>query len=254
MNKSLFIFFILILALIPSSVFANEVKWTEKRVNKELTSIGVSVELLETLNMEEKVEIAESGFTKFLGYSKSSFDLEQEQDEFTALALQDDLDFTLYYGLLGNLDGDPYIKVTAKYDWNDMPYWRLTDGFGVSWSKGWTLDQFDYTSYQVTELGNIHSSNPNYKDKSNAGSIGWTYDLETFYGDAYGTAHVYLKGTDIQGDTGEIKIWYAHDKVIGGLGLSASAATSPSVAAAITFTNVTDIVSDSIDINHAAFD
>lgn len=262
MKKVMILFFVLLVSFTTSALASpveksDNKKWDEKQVNKRLLQLGLTEEQIGYLNWESKVEIAmDKEAKKVLSFSRKgySFDEEtgeisEETGEFSTMALVDDIYLNTVAIDYGQSNGHPYIKVVGDYNWSKMPFYRLQDGFALSWSEGWYAKSWGFTNKQKyctwTSGGTCYdpywksTSHSTPYDQDRLAGVGWRYDLTGNAWDATGTAYVYLEAND------ESKVkstnysafvsWYGHDKYQSDLGISIGLPKGAGIAATVSF-------------------
>lgn len=210
-------------------------EWTEAKINARLLELGLTMEQIDYLNWESKLEIAkEDTATEVLSFNRTTHSFNENNNSFIKpMSLTDDIALNIVAINMGNSGGHPYLKVVADYDWSSMPFYRLNDAFAITWSEGWYGNSWGFTEQQkycVTDGSGCgsytwsKSSIATARDQDRLAGVGWLYDLKGGSLDAKGTAYVYLIGNDeatIKSTTySAFKAWYGHDKASSNIGIS----------------------------------
>jgi hypothetical protein len=241
----------------PKKSTQNEQKyvlgWTEEKVNKRLKDLGLSDEQIGDLNWESKIEIVKEEKAKsVLSFSKSSYNFNDKTgtiNEISPMSLTSDLNLSTVAIDLGKKNGHPYIKIVSDYDWKKMPFYRLWDGFAITWSEGWYGNSWGFTDKQkVASYCNEYTgctyqwkstSHYNATDEDRLSGVGWKYDLKSAAVDAKGTAYVYLIGNDESRikstNYSAFKTWYGHDEWLSNLEISIGLPKGAGIAASVSF-------------------
>lgn len=268
--------FILSFFFAPNIFAKSESSMSEQEVNERLKELGFTNNQIELLDWETKLDIASDPEVKeLLGFSKETIQIPNQPDPTQPLRVIDgengevgilaltSSEITVYIVTmnLGQYNKKPYIKVKAVFDWNKMPFWRLTDGFAVSWGDGWYATSYSFTAKHEMGWDDnwLNASSKVLKDDRESG-IGWSYDLRSGATDAKGEANIYLTVNDsnlVKNKTfSQFRVKYAHKKIsLTGLSLSFGLSKTPEVAASITFSgSSTDNIESNVSLRNASLD
>ncbi|MEQ6391362.1 hypothetical protein RZN22_19015 [Bacillaceae bacterium S4-13-58] len=109
---------------------------------------------------------------KVLSFSRKGYSFqEKDSGDFLTMTLMDDFYLNTVAIDYGTINGHPYIKIVADYDWINMPTFRLHDGFVITWSEGWYGRSWRFTESQ---------KECSYFDQT-SGCTSYTWDSTTHY-------------------------------------------------------------------------
>lgn len=225
--------------------------WTNKQLTKRLKDLGLTEKQIDSLNYETRVEIAKTKNAKrvlFFANEQHSF-AKNGSGDFSTMSLESDLYLNIVGIDVGTNNGHPYVKLVADYNWNNMPFYRLHDGFAITFSDGWYATHWGFTDYQKKCSSSYRGMcayydwysdyHGNAHDETRLGGIGWLYDLTSAAVDAKGTAYVYIQANDesrIRSTTYTgIKSWYGHDRYRSNIFISVNPAVYAGIAASVSF-------------------
>jgi len=220
---------------------------TDEKVNEKLRKLGFNDEQINFLNYETKLEIAkDSGTKKLLSFNRTSHNFnDNDPSKISLMSLTDDIYLNIIALDNGTRNGHPYIKLVADYNWVNMPFYRLWDGFAISWSEGWYGSSWGFTEsqqyYSNVSYSFYWKSNTIYNatGEDRLAGVGWRYDLSSAAYDAKGTAYVYLEGDDESliksKNYSAFKAWYGHDQAASNLSVSIGLPMGAGIAAGVSF-------------------
>jgi hypothetical protein len=226
--------------------------WSEEKVTKRLKKLGFTDEQIGYLNWDSKIEIVkDKEAKKLLSFERTSHNFDEgkvEEGGVSIASLTDDIYLNIVALDYGTSGGAPYIKLVADYNWSNMPFYTLQDGFAISWSEGWYGSSWGFTESQKKCSYYEHGCQSYYWDSNTINNaydedrlagVGFKYDLTSAAYDAKGTAYAYLKGNDEskikETNYSAFKAWYGHDKVNSNLGISIGLPRGAGVEAGVSF-------------------
>lgn len=229
---------VLALALVftTSSVYATKDN-NLSELDKKLIEMGYPEYLVKEWLVPIKVDLVENA-TGYLGSVTYYYDEETgqfyEQGDVRAQGTIPDSDmrFTVTASSTVGSNGRSRILASVDFNWDKIPFWRLTDPFGIAWDENIFRPVDSTTYYAVTH--HEAKSNDFVVDSGNeiaysaANGIGWNADLLSdpgqgfYYDDIYGYGRVVLetKSTSRPSGSSQLHANYAHVKSPGTFGLT----------------------------------
>lgn len=202
-------------------------------LDKKLVIKGVPVELINSMHIDMKKDIVKNCF-KFVGYAKDK--LTETNSEDTSITGD-----VIMYGTIPSTDMYQYIQIYQttnspdnreryviyeNFEWLNMPYFRLSDPFGVSWSTNWravpgtSLYRYYYDDSYTEEINIVEDTALAYADST---GCGWNADLSIDALDvSYGWGRITIESNTIGSISGSDQLAgnYSHVLGIGGIGLN----------------------------------
>ncbi len=202
-------------------------------LDKKLAKMGVPAELISSMNIDMKKDITKNCI-KFVGYAKKSYNETKPENTSTTgdvimygtIPSTDMYQYIQIYQTTNSSDNRERYVIYDNFEWLNVPYFRLSDPFGVSWSNNWravpvtSLYRYYYDDSYTDEINIVEDTALAYADST---GCGWNADLSIDALDvSYGWGRITIESNTIGSVSGSDQLAgrYAHVYGTGSIGLT----------------------------------